>query len=296
MRRILALLLFAAAVPVWAAQPVRARHGMVVSRERHATEVGLKVLEAGGNAIDAAVAVGFALAVTHPSAGNIGGGGFMLVRLADGRTTFIDFRERAPEAASRNMYLDAAGRATEDSTVGYRASGVPGTVRGLEYASQKYGKKPWAVLVEPAAQLASNGFALSYAQAQESAQSVADPARGLNQFPESKRIFLRDGSYYEPGEVRWSRRTSAHTLDRIAETCSAPSDFYEGEIRSSEAGKGYEGAWRPDHLGRSEAIRRHRTEADDWHLSRLHYRHVAAAEFGRGGNPRDAGSARRYGL
>src|SRR5579884_2603472 len=101
MRRILFLLLFAAALPsTWAAQPVRARHGMVVTRETHATQAGLKVLEAGGNAIDAAVAVGFALAVTHPSAGNIGGGGFMLVRLADGRTTFIDFRERAPGAAT----------------------------------------------------------------------------------------------------------------------------------------------------------------------------------------------------
>ena len=103
MRRIL-LLLLAAAIPVLAAQPVRARHGMVVTRERHATAIGLAVLQSGGNAVDAAVAVGFALAVTHPTAGNIGGGGFMLVRLADGRTTFLDFRERAPGAASRNMY------------------------------------------------------------------------------------------------------------------------------------------------------------------------------------------------
>jgi gamma-glutamyltranspeptidase / glutathione hydrolase len=99
-------------LPVWAAQPVHARHAMVVTVEQHATDAGVAVLEAGGNAVDAAVAVGFALAVTHPSAGNIGGGGFMLVRLADGRTTFIDFRERAPEKASRNMYLDASGKAT----------------------------------------------------------------------------------------------------------------------------------------------------------------------------------------
>src|SRR5436853_1731810 len=148
MRRVAPLLLLACTA--WAAQPVRARHGMVVSREKHATIVGVDVLKSGGNAIDAAVAVGFALAVTHPSAGNIGGGGFMLLRLQDGRTTFIDFRERAPLAASRNMYLDGSGKATEDSTVGYRAVGVPGTVRGLEYASQKYGKKPWAELVRPA--------------------------------------------------------------------------------------------------------------------------------------------------
>src|SRR6516164_4657487 len=163
MRRIAVFLLVAAAVPVWAAQPVRARHGMVVSRERHATQVGLQVLKNGGNAIDAAVAVGLALAVTHPSAGNIGGGGFMLVRLADGRTTFIDFREHAPLAASRNMYLDAAGKATQDSVTGYRAAGVPGTVRGLEYASHKYGTRPWAALVHPAVDLASKGFPVSYA-------------------------------------------------------------------------------------------------------------------------------------
>src|SRR5215469_5997584 len=116
MLRISALLLIAAILPLWCAQPVRARHGMVVARERHATEAGLKVLQSGGNAVDAAVAVGFALAVTHPSAGNVGGGGFMLLRLADGRTTFIDFRERAPQAASRNMYLDASGKVTTDST------------------------------------------------------------------------------------------------------------------------------------------------------------------------------------
>src|SRR5690349_9850633 len=167
MRRTLSVaLLIAAAIPSWSAQPVRARNGMVVTRDRHATEAGIKVLEAGGNAVDAAIAVGFALAVTHPSAGNIGGGGFMLIRLADGRSTFIDFRERAPQAASRNMYLDASGKATEDSVIGYRASGVPGTVRGFEYASQKYGKKPWAELVRPAVELASKGFNLSYAQAQ----------------------------------------------------------------------------------------------------------------------------------
>src|SRR5437764_3461454 len=152
---LLFLLWVSAAIPSWAAQPVRARRGMVVTRERHATAVGLQVLESGGNAVDAAVAVGLALAVTHPSAGNIGGGGFMLLRLADGRDTFIDFRERAPQSASRNMYLDAAGKATQDSTVGYRASGVPGTVRGLEYALQKYGTQPWSKLVQPAVELAA---------------------------------------------------------------------------------------------------------------------------------------------
>ena len=155
MRRTWSLLLLAAAIPLWAAHPVRARHGMVVTVEPHATAVGLRVLESGGNAVDAAVAVGFALAVTHPSAGNIGGGGFMLLRMADGRTAFVDFRERAPLAATRNMYVDAAGKATRDSVVGYRASGVPGTVRGMEYAWRNFGAKKWEDLVEPAAALAS---------------------------------------------------------------------------------------------------------------------------------------------
>src|SRR5947207_7526242 len=136
MRKIapLVALVATAGAGLCARQPVRARHGMVASREAHATDIGVAVLEAGGNTIDAAVAVGFALAVTHPSAGNLGGGGFLLARFADGRTAFIDFRERAPAAATRDMYLDGKGGVTEDSVVGYRASAVAGTVKGLEYA------------------------------------------------------------------------------------------------------------------------------------------------------------------
>ncbi len=228
MRRILLLLLFAAGVAAWAAQPVRARHGMVVTREDHATEAGLQVLERGGNAVDAAVAVGFALAVTHPAAGNIGGGGFMLIRLADGRTTFIDFRERAPGAASRNMYLDASGNVTQDSVLGYRAVGVPGTVAGLEYAWKKYGRKRWTELVQPAVELAAHGFPLSYAQA----QSLRAAAGGLSRFPESNRIFLRGGRYYEPGET-FLQPELARTLERIAK--SGARDFYQGETAQSLA-------------------------------------------------------------
>src|SRR5439155_20161547 len=148
--------------PLSARQPVRARRAMVVTVETHATDLGVDVLKSGGNAIDAAVAVGFALAVTHPSAGNIGGGGFLLARFADGRTTFIDFRERAPAAATRDMYLDSKGSVTEDSVIGYRASGVPGTVRGLEFAHRKYGKKKWEDLVAPARDLAAKGFPISF--------------------------------------------------------------------------------------------------------------------------------------
>jgi gamma-glutamyltranspeptidase/glutathione hydrolase len=225
MRRISVLLLtllaiLPNAVPAWAAQPVRARHGMVVSRETHATQAGLKVLEAGGNAVDAAVAVGFALAVTHSSAGNLGGGGFMLVRLADGRTAFIDFRERAPESATHDMYLDANGKLTRDSLSGYRASGVPGTVAGLEYAAKHFGKRPWAELVQPAIELAAKGFPLSYAQAN------GLRGRGLNDFPETKRIFQRDGNFYEPGDI-FVQADLAKTLSRIAQ--SGSQDFYHGE-------------------------------------------------------------------
>ena len=226
MRRLalLAALVATAGTGLCARQPVRARRGMVATREAHATDVGLAVLESGGNAIDAAVAVGFALAVTHPSAGNIGGGGFLLARFADGRTWFLDFRERAPERASRNMYIGPDGKATAESVTGYRAAGVPGTVRGLEFAHQKFGRKRWAELVDPAVHLAADGFAVSY-----------DLARGLRsehtserlgQFPESKRIFLRGGKFYEAGE-RLVQPELARTLERIRDRGAR--DFYEGE-------------------------------------------------------------------
>src|ERR1700730_15989415 len=133
-----------------AREPVRARHAMVGAQEPLATEVGVQVLRDGGNAVDAAIAVGFALAVTHPYAGNLGGGGFMLIRFADGRSTFVDFRERAPGKASRNMYLDASGKPTRESLVGWKSAGVPGTVRGFELAHRKYGSRKWADLIEPA--------------------------------------------------------------------------------------------------------------------------------------------------
>src|SRR5437879_10589008 len=130
---LLAVVLAAASsgIAVSSRQPVRARHAMVATREHHATDVGLAVLKSGGNAIDAAVAIGFALSVTHPSAGNVGGGGFLLARFADGRTAFLDFREKAPLKASRDMYLGANGKVTKDSLVGWRASGVPGSGRGF---------------------------------------------------------------------------------------------------------------------------------------------------------------------
>src|SRR6478736_7492593 len=158
MRRIsvatLAVLLVTTTISTDAArQPVRARHGMAVAMESQAADVGVAVLQKGGNAVDAAVAMGFAMAATHPFAGNLGGGGFMLIRFADGRSTFIDFREMAPAKASRNMYLDAKGDLTKDSVEGWRSSGVPGTVRGFEVALTKYGTRKWTDTVAPAIEL-----------------------------------------------------------------------------------------------------------------------------------------------
>jgi gamma-glutamyltranspeptidase / glutathione hydrolase len=205
-----------------ARQPVHERYGMVVAQEPNAAEAGVDVLKVGGNAVDAAVTVAFTLAVTHPSAGNLGGGGFMLVRMADGRTTFFDFRERAPAKASRNMYLDASGEVTRDSVVGWRASGVPGTVRGLEAAHRKFGTRPWADLLAPSVRLAAQGFSLPYG----TARSIQGASRLLAQFPESKRIFLNNGKFLEKDDML-RQPELAQVLDRIARQGSA--DFYEGE-------------------------------------------------------------------
>ena len=224
MRKPVLLLLLCSLVPLLARQPVHARHAMVVTVETHATDAGVAVLQAGGNAIDAAVAVGFTLAVTHPSAGNIGGGGFMLVRMADGRATFIDFRERAPNAATHDMYLDKHGNPTDDSVVGYRAAGVPGTVRGLAYAQEKFGKAQWNTLVQPAIDLARKGFPVSWGLAN---MLTGPRSEGrLSEFPESKRIFLRDGVFFQPGDVLTQPELAA-TLERIRDHGAA--GFYEGE-------------------------------------------------------------------
>jgi len=202
-------------------EPVHARHGMVVTVESHATDVGVAMLQSGGNAVDAAVSVGFALAVTHPSAGNLGGGGFMLIHFADGRTTFIDFRERAPALATADMYLDKTGMPTRDSDIGYRASGVPGTVRGMELAQRKYGAKSWDQVVRPAWQLASEGFPVSYGLA----RGLADNKDRLARFTDSNRVFLRNGKLYEPGEI-FKQPELAETLERVMKTGCM--DFYEG--------------------------------------------------------------------
>ncbi len=206
--------------------PVRAAHAMVVSIHHDATDAGVKVLREGGNAVDAAVAVGFALAVVYPQAGNIGGGGFMLIRpastkLAQGKARFLDYREKAPAAASANMYLDAAGNVVPKmSTVGPKASGVPGTVAGLVYAERHYGRLGLRKVMAPAIRLARQGYVLD----PEVARSLH--AANLTQFAESRRIFQRDGDFYLAGD-RFKQPELARTLQRIA---ARPADFYKGRM------------------------------------------------------------------
>lgn len=217
------VLMFALVVPAAdGREPVYGRKAMVVAQEELATDIGVSILRAGGNAVDAAVAVGFALAVTHPYAGNLGGGGFMLIRMADGRASFIDFREKAPGRASRDMYLDADRNPTNESVVGWRSAGVPGTVRGFELAHKKYGRKSWADLVSPAVALADKGFPVSRWQM----NSWRRGAPLLSQFPESQRIFLKGGAFYEWQET-FRQPELARTLERIGRLGAR--DFYEGE-------------------------------------------------------------------
>ncbi|HTM49095.1 MAG TPA: gamma-glutamyltransferase [Bryobacteraceae bacterium] len=205
----------------WGAQPYRAPHAMVVSGERNASETGARVLQAGGNAMDAAVAVGFALGVTHSGMTGLGGGGYILVRLADGSTDFFDFRERAPGKSSRAMFLDAKGNLSPDVVTGWRAAAVPGNVRGFELAHRKFGSRPWAELLQPAIKLAAKGHPLSYMRAQ-----ALRGVESLSKDPESKRIFLKNGSYNQPGDLLVQPEL-ARTLQRIARLGAA--DFYEGE-------------------------------------------------------------------
>jgi gamma-glutamyltranspeptidase/glutathione hydrolase len=213
----------AAAAPM---RPTHAEHAIVASVHELASRAGVEMLQAGGNAVDAAVATGFALAVVHPQAGNLGGGGFMLLRNANGKVHFIDFREKAPAAADENMFLDPQGNviprsSSGSSSVGYKAIGVPGTVAGFIYAEKQYGKLSIEKVMAPAIKLARDGFALAY----EDAQDLKDD-KYLAQFPESKRIFLRDGDYYQPGEV-FKQPELARTLERLAKD---PDTFYHGAM------------------------------------------------------------------
>ncbi len=204
--------------------PVTAPSAMVSSVHPRASEVGAAILHRGGNAVDAAVAVGFALAVVHPSAGNLGGGGFMIVRLADGATVTLDYRETAPGRASRDMYLDSQGQLTDRSVVGHRAAGVPGSVAGLAEAQRRFGRLPLEDVLEPAIRLARDGIALDDARS----RSLDGAASRLERFEASREQFLlRSGEAPPPGTL-FTQPDLARTLQAIAD--SGPQVFYEGYI------------------------------------------------------------------
>jgi gamma-glutamyltranspeptidase/glutathione hydrolase len=225
-RSLLAALFWLATFGGPAGAAVEAEHGMVVTAHRLASEVGARILAEGGNAIDAAVAVGYALAVVDPCCGNIGGGGFMTIHLEDGRETFINFRETAPAAASAAMYLDAAGNPITDlSRHGYRAAGVPGTVLGLERAAREYGRLARRALLAPAITLARDGYVLTPADTE-----ILDGKR-FGKDPVAAQIFLRpDGSRFAPGD-RLVQTDLAATLEGIAQW--GPDAFYKGLVAAA---------------------------------------------------------------
>lgn len=206
-------------------QPVFARSGMVSSQEQHATEIGVNILKAGGNAIDAAAAIGFALAVTHPQAGNIGGGGFMLIHLNDGTQTSIDFRETAPKSATRNMYLDSNGAVIpNESLTTLAASGVPGTVAGLLYALDKYGTQSRSTILDPAVELAENGFTVSRNLGKTFSNYGVEV---LSPHSSSRQIFFdNQGQILQEGDTL-IQSDLAQTLTRIK--INGADDFYKGE-------------------------------------------------------------------
>lgn len=207
--------------------PVEATQGLVTSAHELASQAGLEILRKGGNAVDAAAATGLALTVVYPFAGNIGGGGFMLIHLADGRDIALDYRETAPASAARDMYVGPDGKVIKgagSSTVGWKASGVPGSVAGFALAVEKYGshKVTWAEICEPARRLAAEGHVVS----QGTARNLRDNAAHLAQFEESKKIYLKDGAFRQPGEL-WVQADLGETLARLQKFGAR--EFYEGE-------------------------------------------------------------------
>ncbi len=243
-RRIFAKLTFVAAASMActylgaaSVAPVAAENGMVVSAQHLASKIGVDVLRQGGNAVDAAVAVGYALAVVYPAAGNLGGGGFMTIQLADGRKTFLDFREKAPLGATANMYLDANGNVIKGlSTHGHLAVGVPGTVSGMEMALKKYGTMKRQDLIAPSIELAEKGFALQQGDVDMLRTATTD----FQKDPASGAIFLNKGEPYAVGQML-VQKDLANTLRTIS--TSGSDGFYKGTVgkaivTASEAGKG----------------------------------------------------------
>src|SRR5580700_4259878 len=211
------------AAGIWPQQAVRGAHGMVATDEELGSQAGVEILKRGGNAVDGAVAVAFALAVVEPAAGNIGGGGFMLVRLADGRTSFFDYREVAPAKATRDMYIKPDGTLDKELSVfGYKSVAVPGTVAGLELALKAYGKLKLADVLAPAIHLAEDGFPIS----EKLARQLEGERPELQHFTVSRRIFLNDGKMFHPGDT-FKQPELAATLKRIVKNGAA--EFYRGE-------------------------------------------------------------------
>jgi gamma-glutamyltranspeptidase / glutathione hydrolase len=207
----------------WPTAPVRAAHGMVATDESLASQAGVEILQRGGNAVDAAVATAFALAVVEPAAGNIGGGGFMLVRLANGKTNFFDYREMAPAKATREMYINPDGKLDKEaSVIGYRSVAVPGTVAGLAIALKTHGTMKLADVLQPAIRYAEQGIPVTEKLAREFQEERHD----LQRFSMSSRIFLNDGRFYRAGDTLRQPELAA-TLKRIAK--KGPDEFYKGE-------------------------------------------------------------------
>jgi gamma-glutamyltranspeptidase/glutathione hydrolase len=206
----------------WPQYAVRGAHVMVATDETLGSQAGVEILKRGGNAVDAAVAVAFALAVVEPAAGNIGGGGFMLVRLTDGKTNFFDYREVAPGKAARDMYVKDGKLIPDASTMGYRSVAVPGTVAGLELVLKTHGTLTLANVMAPAIRLAKEGFPVT----EKLVREFAEEKSGLQQFAVSKRIFLNNGQAYKVGDI-FRQPELAATLQRIAK--NGATDFYRGE-------------------------------------------------------------------
>jgi len=247
-------------LPVFAAgpQPVRGKHGVVASRSLIASEVGVAIMKKGGNAVDAAVAVGFALAVTYPSAGNLGGGGFLVLRLANGEVKTLDFRETAPLEASRDMYLDEAGNPIPGlSTKSHLAAGTPGTVAGLLSAQEAHGNLSREEVLEPAIRLASQGFPLTHDLSSQFKRQL----RFMKTYPASMAIFSKEGEPFQAGEL-WKQADLANTLKRISD--EGRDGFYKGRtadliVQEMERGEGlvthkdleaYQPKWREPLKGR----------------------------------------------
>ncbi len=269
----------AQAAPEVPREPVLARNGMVTAQEKRAAQVGVDIMRKGGNAVDAAVAVGFAMAVTHPQAGNLGGGGFMLIHRADrNETVAIDYRETAPQAITRDSFLDANGEAdpkkSRDSAL---AVGVPGTVEGLALAHERYGSGRFtlAELIAPAITLARNGIAVD----DDLANSLPRFQARLARWPASARIFLNpDGGVLQPGQDLIQADLAA-SLNAIA--TDGPRAFYQGPVGEKIVAGVARGRGRDDD-GRPRALPAYRSRAGARHLSRLRHRLDAAAVLGRG--------------